>query len=289
MNIKKLYKKKNNMTTSLCTVSSFPQVKDLPGKLTSPSFIPTVSWYQTTKNVYLEILLSDSKNVIVDYETDPEKGESSTLLFEADANQKHYRLCVELFDTIVDDDSTHMRMDNKVKVMLRKKEEKEWSRIPKVKDQYKQAFKVDWSKMEDDEPEEDSDMKRMMEEMKLRQMMSSDRMAGLDPSIFKQMGESNQMGDIDFSKLQKIDNSEEMGSDDEEEIDTSNFSEEDHIKMKEMAEQVRGEDGEIDMTKFEEVMKGMKMEDFEGLMNKLTPEQLGDMIGEEGEVEEESS
>lgn len=238
------------------------------------NLIPTVSWYQTSRNVYLEFLLSDSKNLIVDYETDPEKGESSTLLFEADANEKHYLLCVELFAPIVEDESTHMRMDNKVKVMLKKrKEDEEWPRVPKAKDQFRNAFKVDWSKMEDDEPEEDADMERMMKMQQMQQMMQMGGMSGMlgmppfDPSMF---GGSN-------------DEEGEEEGDDEAEIDTSQFSPEDHARMQEMVGQVQGEDGEIDMERFAEVMKGMKMEDFEGLMSKLSPEQIKDMIGEDEE------
>ena len=261
-------------------------------------FIPTVSWYQTDRNVYLEFLLSDTKNVIVDYETDAEKGECSTLLFEADVNQKHYLLCVELFATIVEEESTHLRMDNKIKVMLKKKKEEEWPRIPKVKDQYKQAFKVDWSKMED-EPEEDSDIQKMMRQADMQQMMrgmsngrGENQKTGFDPSQLPKGFDPSMLPEgFDPSQIQRIDNSDEMrnpldeseSDEEEEEIDTSNFSPEDHLKMQKMAEQIQGDDGEIDMGRFEEMMKGMKMEDFESLMSKLSPEQVKDMIGEEEE------
>jgi hypothetical protein len=278
MNIKKLIKIKINMATQ--------------------HFIPTVSWYQTDRNVYLEFLLSDTKNVIVDYETDAEKGECSTLLFEADVNQKHYLLCVELFATIVEEESTHLRMDNKIKVMLKKKKEEEWPRIPKVKDQYKQAFKVDWSKMED-EPEEDSDIQKMMRQADMQQMMrgmsngrGENQKTGFDPSQLPKGFDPSMLPEgFDPSQIQRIDNSDEMrnpldeseSDEEEEEIDTSNFSPEDHLKMQKMAEQIQGDDGEIDMGRFEEMMKGMKMEDFESLMSKLSPEQVKDMIGEEEE------
>ncbi len=253
--------------------------------------IPSVSWYQTPRNVYLEFLLPDSKNVIVDYETDPEKGECSTLLFEADANQKHYLICVELFAPIVEEESTHLRMENKIKVMLKKKrEDEEWSRIPKQKDQYKNAFKVDWSKMEDDEPEEDADMERMMKQMQMQQMMQQmgggmpgePRYEGGWEQMFEKIKERQDPNFVDHIPGDEEEDEEYVGSDDEE-IDTSNFSPEDHARMQAMAQQVQGDDGEIDMARFEEVMKGMKMEDFQGLMSKLSPEQIKDMIGEEEE------
>jgi len=122
----------------------------------------------------MEILLSNCKNVIVDYEIDRD-GKTTSFLFEGDVNERHYFLCFELFDTIVEEKSSFFVFDNKIKVVLKKKnddddDDNEWPRLQKNKDLYKNAFKVNWDKMEFEE-EMGGHYEDMMRQMQMQQMM----------------------------------------------------------------------------------------------------------------------
>ncbi len=135
---------------------------------------PTVSWYQSETHIFMEILLSNCKDVIVDYEVD-KNGKTTSFLFEGNMDGKHYMLCFELFDTIVEEQSSFKVFDNKIKVILKKKnddeDENEWPRLQKNKDLYKNAFKVNWDKM-DFEEDMEGHYEDMMRQMQMQQMMS---------------------------------------------------------------------------------------------------------------------
>ena len=134
-------------------------------------YTPSVSWYQSETHVFMEILLSNCKNVIVDYEIDRD-GKTTSFLFEGDVNERHYFLCFELFDTIVEDKCSFGILDNKIKIILKKKndDDNEWPRLQKNKDLYKNAFKVNWDKMEFEE-EMGGHYEDMMRQMQMQQMM----------------------------------------------------------------------------------------------------------------------
>ncbi len=260
------------------------------------SLVPQISWYQTESHVCLEVLISDSRNVVFDVET-AEDGVTSTFLFEADVGDKHYRICFQLFAGVIDEMCSHKVFANRVKVLMKKKEDdKEWSRLPFVKDSYRNSIKVNWDKMEienDASPLGDMDMDQMMRQMEMRKMMH-------DMENRKVIyGETNNEED-DEDEAEDEDEEEETYSEqfgkpmkgvdadlynnfmnnvlktyDNEEEETQ------RDKLGEIMEQVRGEDGNIDMNRFEEVMKGMSLEDFQGVMDDMDPEEVEKIMGEE--------
>ena len=132
------------------------------------SHIPNLSWYQSDSHIFCEILIRDLKNVIVDFETN----EGSVFLMEGDVENKHYSICFQLYDLIVDELSTFRVMDSCVKVMMKKKkDDEEWVRLQKNKDLYKNAIRVNWDKMDFEEEEMHGDYEQMMQQMKMQQMM----------------------------------------------------------------------------------------------------------------------
>ncbi len=132
------------------------------------SHIPTLSWYQSDSHIFCEILIRDLKNVVVDFETN----EGSVFLMEGDADNKHYSICFQLYDLIIDELSTFRVMDSCVKVMMKKKkDDEEWPRLQKNKDLYKNAIRVNWDKMDFEEEDMHGDYEQMMQQMKMQQMM----------------------------------------------------------------------------------------------------------------------
>ncbi len=227
------------------------------------NYIPPISWYQTETHICLEVLVSDPSNVVFDVET-AEDGITSTFLFEADVGSKHYLICFQLFDTVIDEMCSHMVFGNRVKVLMKKKEDdKEWSRLSHTKDLYKNSIKVNWDKMEvenDTSPFGDMDMERMMKQMEMQRMMQG------------MQGISGMSGNEGTFSGEEDENEEE----DEEEGEGDNMD-----KLHEIMEQVKGEDGQVDMEKFEQVMKGMSLEDFQEVMDGMDEEKVEELMGED--------
>ena len=206
------------------------------------SHIPNVSWYQSDSHIFCEILIRDLKNVVVDFETN----EGSVFLMEGDADNKHYSICFQLYDLIIDEMSTFRVMDSCVKVMMKKKkDDEEWPRLQKNKDLYKNAIRVNWDKMDFEEEEMHGDYEQMMQQMKMQQMMQ-------------------QMGGMNFM------NPPSQDEGDEEEDEELEESEEDKEKMMEdmmkMMEEMKRENPEeygewIQSIREEEAKKGNEEEE----------------------------
>jgi hypothetical protein len=163
------------------------------------SHIPNLSWYQSDSHIFCEILIRDLKHVVVDFETN----EGSTFLMEGDADNKHYCICFQLYDLIIDELSTFRVMDSCVKVMMKKKkDDEEWPRLQKNKDLYKNAIRVNWDKMDFEEEEMHGDYEQMMQQMKMQQMMQ--QMGGMNfmnpPSQEDEEDENEEEGEVEESE-----------------------------------------------------------------------------------------
>jgi hypothetical protein len=202
------------------------------------SHIPNLSWYQSDSHIFCEILIRDLKNVIVDFETN----EGSVFLMEGDADKKHYSICFQLYDLIVDELSTFRVMDSCVKVMMKKKkDDEEWPQLQKNKDLYKNAIRVNWDKMDFEEEEMHGDYEQMMQQMKMQQMMQG-------------MGGMNFMNPPSHQDDEEGEEGEEEGEEGEEEGEEVERTEEEKMKM---------------MEEMMEMMKEMKNEN---------PEEYGEWI-----------
>ncbi len=204
------------------------------------SHIPTLSWYQSDSHIFCEILIRDLKNVVVDFETN----EGSVFLMEGDADNKHYSICFQLYDLIIDELSTFRVMDSCVKVMMKKKkDDEEWPRLQKNKDLYKNAIRVNWDKMDFEEEDMHGDYEQMMQQMKMQQMMQ-------------------QMGGMNFMNPPSQDEEEEDEGVEESEEDKEKMMEDMMKMMEEMKRENPEEYGEwIQSIREEEAKKANEEEE----------------------------
>ncbi len=204
------------------------------------SHIPTLSWYQSDSHIFCEILIRDLKNVVVDFETN----EGSVFLMEGDADNKHYSICFQLYDLIIDELSTFRVMDSCVKVMMKKKkDDEEWPRLQKNKDLYKNAIRVNWDKMDFEEEDMHGDYEQMMQQMKMQQMMQ-------------------QMGGMNFMNPPSQDEEEEDEGVEESEEDKEKMMEDMMKMMEEMKRENPDEYGEwIQSIREEEAKKANEEEE----------------------------
>lgn len=188
-------------------------------------FTPNVQWYQSSTHVFCEIELVDVKNVVVDFETNEEKG--SVMLFEGDCDGKHYMICIQLFD-LIDDDRSFCEKERKfVRLVMKKKEEDEdWSRLQKDKNTLKNYIRVNWDKMDYEEEIPEQMMggqDKLMEELFMRQMnmRGGNMMNGLNMDMEDEMNEEDM--NLEEEIMNEIKKTKNLSNEDiEEENEESN-------------------------------------------------------------------
>lgn len=172
---------------------------------------PTMKWAQRLDKLYITIDLPDAKDVKLKLEPD------GKFLFSATSGAENipYELDIELFDKVdVNESKASIGLRN-ICYLVKKAEDKWWSRLLKQEGKPPVFLKVDWDKWvdEDDDPEETP---------------------GMD------------FGDIDFSKLNMGGDDDEefndiggddeefneIGGDQDEEIDDVSDTEEEHEEVK---------------------------------------------------------
>ncbi len=195
------------------------------------SLTPQLSWYQNSTYVYIDILLSDSKNSIVDYE---QKEDKCVFLYEGDMGDKHYVICFDLYDNIVESMSSFKVMDTKISCKIKKeKEDEEWPRLTNKKDIYKSSIKTNWDKMDYEEEEIDDDIPNGYESM----------MPGM-PNMQDMISGMSGMNNFDMESMMNMMRGNGMlgGEDMDDEFDEEEGEEEEG--MEDLLEEDNGEDAD---------------------------------------------
>lgn len=107
---------------------------------------PNLIWAQRDDYVWITVDVSDAENIQFDLTTD-------SLAFTCNAAGKEYGFKLELFKPVIIEDSKYLK-HRLVDICLRKSESEDWPRL--TSDNKKYAWiKVDWSKWQDSDTEEE--------------------------------------------------------------------------------------------------------------------------------------
>ena len=104
-------------------LDSTVEVKDQTVEV--PSFKARYDWYQTSSDVYVNILVKDDKREKVDVELRP-KNLSVTIKLTTGSD---YNLELDLAHEIVPDTSRHKELRSKIEIKMRKKEGIHWTKL----------------------------------------------------------------------------------------------------------------------------------------------------------------
>ncbi len=225
------------------------------------SLTPNLQWYQNTTHVFIEVLISDAKDVNIIFQKEEKESDNGIISMNMKKGKQEYIIEFEWFGKIVSAFSSFEVKDNKIICLIKKEEdisEAQWTRLTKIKDLYKNSIKVNWDKFDDGEedtvPEEYGDMMQRMQQM--HKLGASGGGMG---------GES---GGMDMQKMMQ------------------------EMQMMQMMEQMKGMGGEngeegMDMQKMMEMMGGGMGGNGGGMDMQKMMEMMGGGMGEEDEEDEE--
>ena len=71
-------------------------------------YIPMIQWYQNETHLFIDILLANVDKYTIDFET-KEEG-TTTFLFETNMDGKHYLVCFDLYQSIMDTQYIHKKV-----------------------------------------------------------------------------------------------------------------------------------------------------------------------------------
>ncbi|KAL3339978.1 hypothetical protein AABB24_028543 [Solanum stoloniferum] len=119
---------------------------------------PTIKWAQRSDKLFITVELPDAKNVKLKLEPEGKFFFSAT----AGADNVPYEVDLDLFDKINVDESKSSTTSRSIVYLVKKTEEKWWSRLIKQEGLRPVFLKVDWDKWvdedeEDGKPEPDMD------------------------------------------------------------------------------------------------------------------------------------
>jgi hypothetical protein len=195
------------------------------------SLTPSLLWSQTKEFIFIDVQLNNliNENIILT---------KDNLYFSGISNNNKYEISFDLYNNI--DNKNSFIIDNnnnkelikevpkKIKIVLKKEEENEWTFLQKNKYLYKNNIKTNWNKWvdEDSDNEEnmgDMDMQSMMGRMDMQSMMGGmdmqsmmQNMGGMD--MENMMGEemdSEEIGEEDYASINYVDENIDVNDIDE--------------------------------------------------------------------------
>jgi len=136
----------------------------------SQSLIPSLLWSQTKEYIFIDIQLNNVINENIIFTKD-------NLYFLGTSNNNKYEISFDLYNNIDTENSYVIDINNnkelikevpkKIKIILKKDEENDWTFLQKNKYLYKNNIKTNWNKWVD----EDSDNEESMGGMDMESMM----------------------------------------------------------------------------------------------------------------------
>lgn len=123
--------------------------------------IPTILWHQSPRHVHLIIEVRNITNEKIGID-------NNNFHFSGISFDKTYEISFELSNLVIPKETGYIVNENNIKVILSKKEETEWTHLQKDKTQFKNNIKINWDlwdEVDDEEPEPNYDMARMMQQM----------------------------------------------------------------------------------------------------------------------------
>jgi len=196
----------------------------------SQSLIPSLLWSQTKEYIFIDIQLNNVINENIIFTKD-------NLYFLGTSNNNKYEISFDLYNNIDTENSYVIDINNnkelikevpkKIKIILKKDEENDWTFLQKNKYLYKNNIKTNWNKWVDEESdnEENMDMSSMMGGMDMLSMMGgmdmSSMMGGMDmSSMMGGMDMSSMMGGMNMSSMMGgMNMSSMMGEDIDDEVE----------------------------------------------------------------------
>ena len=216
------------------------------------NLVPIIQWYQSESYVYMEIMLNNTKNNVIDISNE-------SFLFECDKDNKHYLVCFKLFDNIVENMSSHKITDRSIKITIKKEDEdNEWSRLLKNKELYKNQIKYDWDKFDiEDEPSDEYGGGGMPNMDMMNMMGGGGGMPNMDMMKMMQMmgggGEEGGMPNMDMMEMMKMMNGGNMPDINDENVNYEDvFNEESGMSMLDM-NQMNNNEEEDDDENYEDI------------------------------------
>ncbi|KAG5612462.1 hypothetical protein H5410_023743 [Solanum commersonii] len=159
---------------------------------------PTIKWAQKSDKLFITVELPDAKNVKLKLEPEGKFLFSAT----AGADNVPYEVDLDLFDKINVDESKSSTTSRSIVYLVKKAEEKWWSRLIKQEGLRLVFLKVDWDKWVD-EDEEDA-----VPDMDFGDMDFSKLNMGEDPSDFDADVTEGDDDDSDTEEVEEEENSE---------------------------------------------------------------------------------
>jgi len=139
-------------------------------KSESQSLTPSLLWIQNKEFIFIDVQLNNVINENIIFTKD-------NLYFSGISNNTKYEISFDLYNNIDNENSYFIDNNNnkelvkedpkKIKIVLKKKEENEWTFLQKNKYLYKNNIKTNWNKWVD----EDSDNEESMGGMDMESMM----------------------------------------------------------------------------------------------------------------------
>ncbi|KAL3371417.1 hypothetical protein AABB24_008123, partial [Solanum stoloniferum] len=161
---------------------------------------PTIKWAQRSDKLFITVELPDAKNVKLKLEPEGKFLFSAT----AGADNVPYEVDLDLFDKINVDESKSSTTSRSIVYLVKKAEEKWWSRLIKQEGLRPVFLKVDWDKWVD-EDEEDG---KPVPDMDFGDMDFSKLNMGEDPSDFDADVTEGDDDDSDTEEVEEEENSE---------------------------------------------------------------------------------
>ena len=123
--------------------------------------IPTILWHQSPRHIHLvlEVLNVINEKITI---------EDNIFHFNGTSSNKNYEISFELSNQVIPKETGYVVNENNIKIILSKTDETEWTQLQKDKSLFKNNIKINWDlwdEDDDDEPESNYDMARMMQQM----------------------------------------------------------------------------------------------------------------------------
>lgn len=175
-------------------------------------YIPSLLWYQNKDYIILsfEVYKCIEKKISFD---------SNNVYFNvvSNDNNSEYKMEFELFDEINTDDTNYVIDEKTVRVILKKKDNNNWTSLTKDKNLYKNNIKINWNKWvneSDDEEEEQPNNQNSFggnQQFDFQQMMQNMSGMGGMESMMQQMAGMGGMESMMQNMTGLDDNEEEEG------------------------------------------------------------------------------
>jgi hypothetical protein len=179
--------------------------------------IPNIKWYQTKDLIFISFEIINHTNELI-------KIEENKINFNALSYGINYSINIELLYNINTDESSYNIDEKFIKIILKKNDNENWTRLTLDKNSYKNNIKIDWNAWINEDSDDEIEKNQPNQNFDFQSMMQN--MGGMNgmEDMYKNMASS--MGGMNFPMNDEDDEDvEENLENNEEDLEEDNTCE----------------------------------------------------------------